>query len=57
MDDFHKMDPDMLKVELPDLRCLAIARADRESAATKIHRESTQMADVLFAIIHVTAYP
>ena len=46
MDCFLKIDPDMLKVELPEMS--GYLRVDRESAATKIHRESTQMADVLF---------
>jgi hypothetical protein len=43
---FLKIDPDMLKVELPEMS--GYLRVDPASAATKIHRESTQMADVLF---------
>jgi hypothetical protein len=46
LDGFLKIDPDMLKVELPEMS--GYLRVDPESAATKIHRESTQMADVLF---------
>ena len=44
--DFVKIDPDMLKSELPEMA--GYLKMDRESAATKLHRESTQMADVLF---------
>jgi Zeta toxin len=43
---FIKIDPDMLKNELPEIA--GYLRHDSESAATKLHRESTQMADVLF---------
>jgi len=43
---FVKIDPDMLKNELPELA--GYLQTDRESAATKLHRESTQMADILF---------
>lgn len=43
---FLKVDPDMLKQELPEMP--GYLRQDKESAATKLHRESTQMADILF---------
>ena len=42
---FLKIDPDMLKSELPEQA--GYLQADPKSAATKLHRESTQMADVL----------
>ena len=40
-----KIDPDMLKSELPEMA--GFLQADRATAATQLHRESTQMADVL----------
>lgn len=43
---FVKIDPDMMKSELPEMA--GYLCADRETAASKLHRESTQMADVLF---------
>jgi Zeta toxin len=43
---FVKIDPDMLKSELPEMA--GYLQHDSESAATKLHRESTQMSDVLF---------
>jgi hypothetical protein len=43
---FLKIDPDMIKGELPEMA--GYLRANRDTAATKLHRESTQMADVLF---------
>ena len=43
---FVKIDPDMLKVELPEMS--GYLQHDSESAATKLHKESTQMSDVLF---------
>jgi adenylylsulfate kinase-like enzyme len=43
---FVKIDPDMLKSELPEMA--GYLQYDSESAATKLHRESTQMSDVLF---------
>ena len=43
---FIKIDPDMIKGELPELS--GYMRSDPESAATKVHRESTMMSDVLF---------
>jgi hypothetical protein len=46
LDNFLKIDPDMLKQELPEMP--GYLRQDKESAATKLHRESTQMSDVLF---------
>jgi hypothetical protein len=54
LDGFLKIDPDMLKIELPEMS--GYLRVDPESAATKIHRESTQMADVLFehALLNLT---
>ena len=45
LDDYVKIDPDMLKSELPEMA--GFLQADRASAATKLHRESTQMGDVL----------
>ena len=52
LDAFVKVDPDMLKAELPEFK--GYLAEDSASAATKLHRESTQMADVLFehALIH-----
>mmetsp|Transcript_23884 Transcript_23884/g.36920 ORF Transcript_23884/g.36920 Transcript_23884/m.36920 type:complete len:418 (+) Transcript_23884:27-1280(+) len=44
--EYVKIDPDMLKYELPEFA--GYLEADAPSAATKLHRESTQMADVLF---------
>jgi hypothetical protein len=41
-----KIDPDMLKCELPEMA--GYLQHDSESAATKLHRESTLMSDVLF---------
>jgi hypothetical protein len=46
LDEFLKIDPDMIKSELPEMA--GYLRVDPSSAATKVHRESTQMADVLF---------
>lgn len=43
---FIKIDPDMLKSELPEIA--GYLQYGPDSAATKLHRESTQMADVLF---------
>ena len=43
---FVKIDPDMLKSELPEMA--GYLQHDSDSAATKLHRESTQMSDVLF---------
>ena len=48
LDRFVKIDPDKLKTEIPEFS--GYLRSDAESAATKCHRESTQMADVLFEI-------
>jgi len=45
LDKFLKIDPDMLKNELPEMS--GYLQADPATAATKVHRESTQMADVL----------
>ncbi|CAB9507018.1 Zeta toxin [Seminavis robusta] len=45
LDRFLKIDPDLLKTELPEMP--GYLRQDPASAATKVHRESTQMADVL----------
>ena len=45
LDKFLIIDPDMLKNELPEMA--GYLRADPATAATKVHRESTQMADVL----------
>ena len=42
---FQPIDPDKLKAELPEFKGYLLH--DPESAATKLHRESTQMADVL----------
>jgi len=46
LDSFIKIDPDMLKSELPEMP--GYLANGPESAATKLHRESTQMADVMF---------
>ena len=46
LDAFQAVDPDKLKGELPELR--GYLHFDRPTAATRLHRESTQMADVLF---------
>mmetsp|Transcript_37960 Transcript_37960/g.83233 ORF Transcript_37960/g.83233 Transcript_37960/m.83233 type:complete len:403 (-) Transcript_37960:1263-2471(-) len=46
LDRFVKIDPDKLKTEIPEYS--GYLQSDAESAATKCHRESTQMADVLF---------
>lgn len=45
LDKFLIIDPDMLKNELPEMS--GYLQADPSTAATKVHRESTQMADVL----------
>jgi len=42
---FLRIDPDRLKTEIPEMS--GYLRADPASAATKVHRESTQMADLL----------
>jgi hypothetical protein len=46
LDGFIKIDPDMLKSELPEMA--GYLKVNPETAATKLHRESTQMSDVLF---------
>ena len=46
LDAFQAVDPDKLKGELPELR--GYLHFDRPTAATRLHRESTQMTDVLF---------
>ncbi|KAL3921547.1 MAG: hypothetical protein SGILL_002691 [Bacillariaceae sp.] len=46
LEKFVKIDPDMLKSELPEMA--GYLQHDSESAATKLHKESTQMSDVLF---------
>jgi len=43
---FIKIDPDLIKAELPELR--GYKSHDPPSAATNVHRESTQITDVLF---------
>ena len=45
LDNFLKIDPDMLKTELPEMS--GYLQVDPATAATKVHRESTQMADIL----------
>lgn len=45
LDKFLIIDPDKLKNELPEMP--GYLQADPTTAATKVHRESTQMADVL----------
>jgi Zeta toxin len=45
LDRFLTIDPDLLKSELPEMA--GYLQRDPASAATKVHRESTQMADVL----------
>jgi adenylylsulfate kinase-like enzyme len=42
---FVKIDPDLIKTELPEMA--GYLQHDRATAATLLHRESTQMADVL----------
>lgn len=46
LETFLNIDPDKLKSELPEMP--GYLQVDAESAATKLHRESTQMSDVLF---------
>jgi hypothetical protein len=46
LEKFVKIDPDMLKSELPEMA--GYLQHDSELAATNLHRESTQMSDVLF---------
>jgi len=46
LDMFVAIDPDKIKSELPEMA--GYLAHDPESAATKVHRESTQMSDVLF---------
>lgn len=45
LDTFVIIDPDKIKTELPEMS--GYLKADPATAATKVHRESTQMADVL----------
>lgn len=45
MDELLHVDPDMIKAELPEMA--GYLQKDPINAATKVHRESTQMADVL----------
>ena len=45
LDTFLIIDPDKLKTELPEMS--GYLKADASTAATKVHRESTQMADIL----------
>ena len=46
LDDFVKIDPDLIKFELPEM--VGYLQEDRTTASTKLHRESTQMADIIF---------
>ena len=46
LETFVKIDPDMLKSELPEIS--GYLQHDSDTAATKLHKESTQMSDVLF---------
>jgi Zeta toxin len=46
LDDFVKIDPDLIKFELPEMT--GYLQKDRATASTKLHRESTQMADIIF---------
>mmetsp|Transcript_20443 Transcript_20443/g.43845 ORF Transcript_20443/g.43845 Transcript_20443/m.43845 type:complete len:485 (-) Transcript_20443:379-1833(-) len=46
LDSFLKIDPDLIKNELPEMAGYLVR--DPGSAATKLHRESGQMADILF---------
>lgn len=46
LDAFTILDPDKLKSELPEIK--GYSDFDSASAATKLHRESTMMTDVLF---------
>ena len=43
---FQQVDPDKLKGELPELR--GYLQRDAEMAATRLHRESTHLSDLLF---------
>jgi hypothetical protein len=43
---FVKIDPDLIKYELPEM--VGYLQKDRATAASKLHRESTQMADIIF---------
>jgi hypothetical protein len=45
-DYFITIDPDLIKYELPEM--VGYLQIDRTTAATKLHRESTQMADIIF---------
>ena len=45
LDQLLHIDPDMIKTELPEMS--GYLHKDAASAATKVHRESTQMADIL----------
>lgn len=46
LDQFLKIDPDMIKSEIPEFA--GYLRENPETAATMLHAESTQMADILF---------
>ena len=46
LDRFLKIDPDMIKTEIPEFA--GYLRENPETAATMLHAESTQMADILF---------
>jgi hypothetical protein len=52
LETFLKVDPDMLKQEIPEMS--GYLNQDKASAATKVHRESTHMADIIFehALLH-----
>ena len=51
-DHFITIDPDLIKYEIPEM--VGYLQIDRNTAATKVHRESTQISDIIFeyAILH-----
>ena len=55
LNDMVHIDPDMIKTELPEMT--GYLDKDEESAATKVHRESTQMADILLEYALTCRYP
>lgn len=55
LNDFMKIDPDKIKSELPELA--GYLQVQKDTAATKLHRESTQMADILLEMGIAKRYP
>ena len=45
-DHFITIDPDLIKYEIPEM--VGYLQVDRQTAATKVHRESTQISDIIF---------